>query len=105
VLWDLCNPYFEKRETPETTHALLAPYVVSTHVKDAVEAADGKHDYRFLGEGEVPVRRMLELLVAGGYRGYAILEWEKRWRPALPEPEVAFPQFVAKMQEWGLDRS
>jgi len=102
VLWDLCNPYFEKRESPETTHALLAPYVVSTHVKDAVEIGPGKHDYRFLGEGEVPVRRMLELLVQGGYRGYAVLEWEKRWRPALPAPEQAFPQFVAKMRDWRL---
>ena len=43
---------------------------------------------------------MLDLLVAGGYDGYAILEWEKRWIPTLQEPEIAFPQYVQKMREW-----
>ena len=43
---------------------------------------------------------MLDLLVAGGYGGYAILEWEKRWIPTLQKPEIAFPQYVAKMREW-----
>jgi len=102
VLWDLANPYFEKREPPEKTAADLGPWTVSIHVKDAVTAPDGKHRYAFLGEGEVPVRRMMDLLVAGGYAGYAILEWEKRWHPELPGPEQAFPQYAAKMREWGL---
>jgi len=53
-----------------------------------------------LGDGDVPVKRMLDLLVAGAYDGYAILEWEKRWIPNLQEPEIAFPQYVAKMREW-----
>jgi hypothetical protein len=38
--------------------------------------------------------------VAGGYCGYAILEWEKRWIPDLPEPEIAFPQYVKQMRKW-----
>ena len=43
---------------------------------------------------------MLDLLAAGGYDGYAILESEKRWIPDVAEPEVAFPQYVRKMREW-----
>jgi hypothetical protein len=43
---------------------------------------------------------MLDMLIAGGYGGYAILEWEKRWIPTLAEPEIAFPQYVTKMREW-----
>jgi sugar phosphate isomerase/epimerase len=54
-----------------------------------------------LGEGDVPLKKMLDMLVAGGYAGYAILEWEKRWIPELAEPEVVFPQYVHKMREWG----
>ena len=53
-----------------------------------------------LGEGDVPLREMLDLLVSGGYEGYAILEWEKRWIPDLPEPEIVFPQYVATMRTW-----
>ncbi len=105
VLWDLANPWFEGREPPELTCARLARYTVSTHVKDAVRTPDGKHRYVLLGEGEVPIREMLERLAHTGYRGYAVLEWEKKWHPELPEPETAFPQFVRRMREWNLAAS
>jgi len=48
----------------------------------------------------VPLRKMLELLLNGGYDGYVTFEWEKRWHRELPEPEIAFPRFVEKMREW-----
>ena len=101
VLWDLHHPYRLNGEPPETTYANLAPYTVNTHVKDSI-ATDTTRGYRLtlLGEGDVPVRQMLEMLVEGGYTGYATLEWEKRWHPELPEPEVAFPQYVRQMREW-----
>jgi sugar phosphate isomerase/epimerase len=100
VLWDLHHPYRTNGEAAEVTYNNLAPYTVSTHVKDSVPTADGGHQYVLLGEGDVPLKKMLDLLVEGGYEGYAILEWEKRWIPALPEPEVAFPQYVQQMRAW-----
>ncbi len=100
VLWDLHHPFRTTGEPPELTYRNLAPYTVSTHVKDSVPTADGKHQYVLLGDGDVPVKTMLDMLIAGGYTGYAILEWEKRWIPNLPEPEVVFPHYVAKMREW-----
>jgi sugar phosphate isomerase/epimerase len=101
VLWDLHHPYRTNGEKPEVTYANLSPYTVSIHVKDSRPNPDGGHTYVLLGEGDVPLKKMLDLLVAGGYAGYAILEWEKRWIPALAEPEVVFPQYVHKMREWG----
>lgn len=100
VLWDLHHPYRTNGELPEVTYRNLGAYTVSTHVKDSIPTADGGHQYVLLGEGDVPLQTMLNLLIQGGYQGYAILEWEKRWIPDLPEPEVAFPQYVAKMREW-----
>ncbi len=100
VLWDLHHPFRANGEAPELTYKNLAPYTVSTHVKDSKPMADGTHQYVFLGEGDVPVKTMLDMLIEGGYDGYAILEWEKRWIPNLPEPEKAFPQYVEKMREW-----
>jgi sugar phosphate isomerase/epimerase len=100
VLWDLHHPYRTNGEPADVTYNNLAPYTISTHVKDSIPTADGEHRYVLLGEGDVPLKRMLDLLVGGGYEGYAILEWEKRWIPDLLEPEIAFPQYVKQMRAW-----
>jgi sugar phosphate isomerase/epimerase len=104
VLWDLHHPYRTNGEAAAYTYQNLAPYTVSTHVKDSKPVADTgdghDHQYVLLGEGDVPLQEMLSLLVDGGYTGYAILEWEKRWIPSLPDPEVAFPQYVEQMRAW-----
>jgi len=100
VLWDLHHPYRFNGEQPELTYANLGQYTIGTHVKDSVLDKNGKPRYVLLGEGTVPIKRMLELLVQGGYRGYATLEWEKRWIPELARPEDVFPQYVQKMREW-----
>ena len=101
VLWDLHHPYRANGEPPEVTYANLGPYVANTHVKDSI-LTDDPHGYTyvFLGDGDVPIKTMLDLLVQGGYDGYATFEWEKRWLPDLPEPEVAFPQYIEKVHEW-----
>ena len=100
VLWDLHHPYRMKGEPPEVTYTNLAPYVVGIHVKDSIINENGEIKYVPLGEGDVPIKRMLELLVKGGYEGYATLEWEKRWHPELLDPEIIFPHYVQKMHEW-----
>lgn len=100
VLWDLHHPFRTNGEPAELTYHNLIPYTVSTHFKDSLPNEDGGHTYTLLGEGDVPLKAMLDMLVEGGYDGYAILEWEKRWHPELADPEVAFPQYVAKMREW-----
>jgi sugar phosphate isomerase/epimerase len=100
VLWDLHHPYRVNGEEPEFTYANLGEYTVSIHVKDSVLDQNGRPRYVLLGEGNVPIKRMLEMLVQGGYKGYATLEWEKRWIPELAEPEIVFRQYVKKMREW-----
>jgi len=100
ILWDLHHPYRMRGERPEETYANLAPYIVGIHVKDSIIDSNEKIRYVLLGEGDVPIKRMLELLIEGGYKGYATLEWEKRWHPDLLEPEIVFPHYVQKMREW-----
>ncbi|MCW4020620.1 MAG: sugar phosphate isomerase/epimerase, partial [Candidatus Bathyarchaeota archaeon] len=100
VLWDLHHPFRLNGELPEVTYGNLAPYLVGIHVKDSILDDEGRSRYVLLGEGDVPLKRMLDLLVQGGYDGYATLEWEKRWHPELLEPEVVFPQYVQKMRVW-----
>jgi len=100
VLWDMHHPFRFNSEDPEETYANLSPYIVAVHVKDSILDENGQTRYVFPGEGDVPIRDMLEMLIDGGYEGYITFEWEKRWHRELPEPEIAFPKFVEKMREW-----
>lgn len=99
ILWDLHHPYRMRGEKPEETYRNIGRYVVSVHIKDSIIEND-KVKYVLLGEGDVPIKEMLRMLVEGGYRGYAIVEWEKRWHPELLEPEIVLPQYAQKTREW-----
>jgi sugar phosphate isomerase/epimerase len=49
------------------------------------------------GDGTVPIRLIVKVLVASGYEGYYSFEWEKAWHPEIEEPEVAIPHFAKVM--------
>jgi sugar phosphate isomerase/epimerase len=53
-----------------------------------------------LGEGEIPVKQGLRMLKRSGYDDFISVEWEKKWHPEIPEPEVAFPQHLAVLEEY-----
>ncbi|MBS7624797.1 sugar phosphate isomerase/epimerase [Candidatus Bathyarchaeota archaeon] len=99
ILWDLHHPYRMRGEKPEETYKNIGQYAVSVHIKDSI-VENNKVKYVLLGEGDVPIKEMLELLIKGGYDGYAIVEWEKRWHPELLDPEIVFPQYLHKIREW-----
>jgi sugar phosphate isomerase/epimerase len=71
-------------------------------VKDATRTGAGLDDRRLvpLGEGELPVREMLRLLIQRGYEGWVSVGWEKRWHPEIDEPEKALPQHLRLLQTW-----
>ncbi len=98
ALWDLHHPY-RQGESPEQTWAALGPFVRHTHVKDSTPGGT----YCLLGEGDIPIKEMLALLINGGYDGWINLEWEKRWVPSLADPEVAFPQYVRTLRQYLLE--
>jgi glucosamine-6-phosphate deaminase len=96
VLWDPANA-FETGESPRQGWPALRGRVRHVHLKDvAPEAsADGrKWTPRLPGEGTFAPERVLALLRAEGYDRWVSFEWEKRWYPALEEPEVALPRFT-----------
>lgn len=97
LLWDTHHTVMTGREQPEDTWRLIGRYVHHTHIKDSKREGDGVR-YVLTGQGEVDVRRVVEVLERGGYAGYYGFEWEKRWHPDLPEPDVAFPQYVEAMR-------
>ena len=67
------------------------------HVKDVRRTHEGFTACR-VGEGDVPVARIVRLLDGIGYEGYLSLEWEKKWHPELEEPEFVLPAYIETMR-------
>jgi L-ribulose-5-phosphate 3-epimerase len=65
---------------------LQAPYVLHCHCKNIVWV-EGKPQASFLDEGAIDWLPILRILQEHGYEGYLSDEYEKFWRPELPEPE------------------
>jgi fatty-acyl-CoA synthase len=98
ALWDVHHP-FRFGESPDEVVAALGSRIRIVHVKDAVRRGD---DWQLvpLGEGEVPLRESIAALRAAGYDGWLTVEWEKRWHPELPAPEIALPRELATLRDW-----
>lgn len=90
VLWDVHHPLRIGEEPAETVDR-LAGFIGHVHLKDAIRGADGTWTLVPLGDGELPLAHMVDLLADAGYDGYLSLEWEKLWHPELAEPENILP--------------
>jgi sugar phosphate isomerase/epimerase len=99
LLWDAYHTVVEGKEPPATTFKRLGQYVYHTHLKDS-RLIGKEEQYVLTGTGSVPVRQTVQILAAGGYRGYYGFEWEKLWHPDIEEPEVAIPHFAKVMREY-----
>ncbi|MDO4546901.1 MAG: AMP-binding protein, partial [Clostridia bacterium] len=99
ALWDVHHPYRFFHESPRTTVENLGKYIKYMHVKDSV-MQDGVVSYRMLGEGDLPIREMLDAASDMGYDGYVSLEWVKRWARDLTDPGIVFPQFSNYMHNY-----
>jgi sugar phosphate isomerase/epimerase len=99
AVWDSHHPH-RVGEAPAEVYANLGRRILLAQVKDARRKPDGDWQLVLLGEGEVPVKEMLALLAAGGYRHWVSVEWEKRWHPEIEAPEVALPQHLRVLAEW-----
>ena len=105
ILWDVNHPFMFIGEAPEETWEKVGKWIYHTHWKDSKIAVDTVLGFEpcLMGEGDLPHQQIYSILKKGGYDGYLSLEWEKRWHPDLPDPEIAFPQYVEYMKRL-LDR-
>ena len=93
VIWDIIHP-LEEQEKEEETLDFLKKQCAHVHIKDGVPKEDPmEHNWKYtrLGEGQIPIKSIISLLLESGYDGYFSLEWETRWRKELQvegnEPE------------------
>jgi sugar phosphate isomerase/epimerase len=92
VNWDFMHPGRAPGATVDESFALVKPWIRHVHFHDGV-CREGKIDLKPVGQGEVNVRRAVELLSGMGYQGYLSGEWIK-WEPA----EVHLPRELAAIK-------
>jgi sugar phosphate isomerase/epimerase len=97
ALWDPLNAFSEFGEDPAAGLAALGPMLRHIHIKDA-RRGDFPWEPVLMGTGDFPAARVVDLLRQRDYQGFVSFEWEKRWHPQIPEPEVALPHFMKWMR-------
>ena len=102
LLWDVGNTDYTYGDNFMEFYKPLKDLIVHTHFKDHIRGTPGDsktYKYCRMGEGNIPVKKIVRQLLDDGYTGYFCLEWEKKWHPELPEPEIAYPDFVRILNE------
>lgn len=89
VVWDAHHTWRCGGESFTESMALLRENIVHVHVKDSIKTAEGKSRSVLPGRGDVPIKRLLELLRKIDFRPAVSLEWERLWEPELPPLEDA----------------
>ena len=87
IIWDVAHP-IEDGESVFETWQNLHDKIKQIHIKDAKPHPDPAfHDWYYtkLGEGELPIREVVECTQKDGYKGYYSLEWESAWRPEIKD--------------------
>jgi sugar phosphate isomerase/epimerase len=102
LLWDAHHTVTSGGEAPADTFRALGRFIRHTHLKDSRPDGDGVR-YVLTGEGTVPVKAIVKVLVDGGYQGFYCFEWEKKWHPEIEEPEIAFPHYARVMTAYLAD--
>ena len=99
ALWDMYSPYFVCDEQPDTTIKNLGAYIKHVHIKDAVKTPDGT-EFCLMGEGEAPIKQMMQALRSVNFDGFISLEWDPKWCEELDDMEIIFSQFVNYMKQF-----
>ncbi len=102
IICDIMHPY-EDGETPEKTMEYIGQYIAHVHIKDGKKREDPIwHDFLYtpLGEGELPIKKIVGLLEKNGYSGYYSLEWENAWRDELKSLGWSADEILEKYNEY-----
>ena len=83
-IWDICHTRLTYGENWRDFCSDFGHLIRHVHLKDVT--AQG---LTLPGEGDLPIRDMVNYLNENGYDGYFSLEWEKKWHPELPVLEDA----------------
>lgn len=98
ILWDIEHSDKVYGDDFMAFYGPLKPYIKHVHVKDH-QRAGGAFILCRLGQGDIPILQIVRQMIQDGYDGWFSLEWEKKWHPELPEPEIAYPEYIELMNQ------
>ncbi|NMA47330.1 MAG: sugar phosphate isomerase/epimerase [Lentisphaerae bacterium] len=98
ILWDVQHSDKVCGDDFMPFYQLIKPKLKHVHIKDHKRGEDGQFKLCMVGEGDIPLEKIIKQLLDDKYKGFFSLEWEKKWHPDLAEPDVVFPAFVSFMK-------
>jgi sugar phosphate isomerase/epimerase len=93
VIWDPANALLDGGESPGEALEVLESKLRHVHLKDFMRFGS-KWRPALTGEGDFPLREVLDALQAANYDRFVSFEWEKRWHPEIAEAGIAVPHFA-----------
>jgi len=96
VEWDVHHPYRDNGESPARSITNLGAYVQHVHLRDS----DNAETYNLIGEGNFPIKEVIDALRSIDYDGFVSLEWKPGWVDELDVPDIIFPHFVNYMERF-----
>lgn len=96
LIWDIANSDMVYKENWQPLYEYIRPFIKHVHIKDHIRETLTLTD---LGKGEIPIRAIVDRMLADGYEGYFSLEWEKKWHPELSEIEDALKDYQRIMTQ------
>jgi len=98
ALWNLSEAYTEEKD-PEVIIKNLGAYIKHVHFNDAINQ-NGEKEYCLAGEGELPVKDIMNALRSVNYDGFISLVWDPAWCEEIDDMEIIFAQFTHYMKQF-----
>ncbi len=98
ALWNLSEAYTEEKD-PEIIIKNLGAYIKHVHYNDVV-INNGEKQFCLAGEGELPIKEIMNSLRSVNYDGYISLVWDPEWCVEIDDMEIIFAQFVHYMKQF-----
>ena len=86
LIWDVMHSHRVYRSEWREFYEAIKPFIKHVHLKDIITESG---ELVLPGDGDIPLVPIVSTLLNDGYDGYLSLEWERKWRPELPEITVA----------------
>ena len=99
IIWDVAHTDKAYADDILPFYRIMKPYIKHLHFKDHHRTPDG-WKLCSVGEGDIPLKLVLDTLKADGYNGCISIEHEKKWHPELAEPQEEFARFAGFVEEY-----
>jgi sugar phosphate isomerase/epimerase len=99
IIWDVGHTFKVYGEDVSEFLDKMWKYIKHVHIKDLHEVGN-QLELCMIGEGVVPIPKLVRELKRRDYKGYISLEWEKRWHTSLEEANVAIPFYAEYMRKY-----